>query len=242
MTWYTGSGAPAAALGADGDLYLDTVSGNVYQNTAGTWAVISTVSGAGATWLTGRGSPSASLGNNGDFYLQTNNGAIWTKTGGAWVKVNTVSTTTAGGDAWTTVTKTADESVTNSAVLQNDDELLFATVSGATYRVELSLIYGSPAGGATPDIKVASGEDGNTRGAWLMIGNSTSDTGQSTNNSHNQSSTIAFGTAAGNRGAWASGVYLAGGATFRILWAQNTAGLNATIVRAGSYLRYLKVG
>lgn len=241
VSWYTGAGAPAAGLGQDGDLYLDTVAGNVYQNSAGTWAVISTVAGAGATWYSGKGTPSSSLGNNGDYYLQTNNGAIWTKAAGAWVKVSTVNTTSSTGDNWTTVLKTADESVTNSIALQNDDELFFTTINGGAYRVELALVYASPVGGTAPDIKFASGEDANTRGTWMTTGNSTGDAGQTSGNQHNQSTTVSFGTATQNRVVWASGVYYAGGGTFRILWAQNTANANPTIVRAGSYLRYIKV-
>ena len=35
--WFTGVGPPADTLGIDGDLYLDTASGNLYQKTGATW-------------------------------------------------------------------------------------------------------------------------------------------------------------------------------------------------------------
>jgi hypothetical protein len=35
--WYTGSGAPDDGTGVDGDLYLDTDTGDVYQKAGGTW-------------------------------------------------------------------------------------------------------------------------------------------------------------------------------------------------------------
>jgi len=38
-TWYTGAGVPGVGLGADGDMYLDTSNGDVYQKVAGSWGV-----------------------------------------------------------------------------------------------------------------------------------------------------------------------------------------------------------
>jgi hypothetical protein len=40
-----GSGAPAVGLGVDGDIYIDTVSRDVYQKANGTWSVITNLSG-----------------------------------------------------------------------------------------------------------------------------------------------------------------------------------------------------
>ena len=37
--WYTGTTVPAGGLGVDGDLYLRTTNGDVYQKTGGTWGV-----------------------------------------------------------------------------------------------------------------------------------------------------------------------------------------------------------
>lgn len=241
VSWYTGTGVPSALLGLDGDLYLDTATGNVYQNTAGVWAVISTVAGAGATWYSGRGSPTSSLGNNGDFYLQTNNGQIWEKLAGTWTKVQAVSTTPSG-DAWTTVIKSADQSVASQTAPQNDTDLFFATISGAVYRIELFIIYASPAGGATPGFKIALGEDATARGTIHIIGSNSSNAVISSGVSTNGTSPgLNFITAATNKGISGLGVHWANGGTFRFQWAQNTSGVGADIVRAGSYLRYIKV-
>jgi hypothetical protein len=41
-TWYTGSGAPSASTGVNGDFYLDTASTAVYKKASGSWSVIIT--------------------------------------------------------------------------------------------------------------------------------------------------------------------------------------------------------
>ena len=35
--WFTGPGLPSDSVGRDGDLYLDTTTGDVYRKTEGTW-------------------------------------------------------------------------------------------------------------------------------------------------------------------------------------------------------------
>ena len=35
--WFNGSGVPSGATGANGDYYLDTATGNVYQKVSGSW-------------------------------------------------------------------------------------------------------------------------------------------------------------------------------------------------------------
>jgi hypothetical protein len=44
-TWYADAGAPDNGDGVDGDLYLNTTNGDVYQKAAGTWGVIANISG-----------------------------------------------------------------------------------------------------------------------------------------------------------------------------------------------------
>jgi hypothetical protein len=146
-----------------------------------------------------------------------------------------------GGGEWTEVVKAADESVAASTTLQNDNELLFATVDGAVYEIEAVIVYASPVGGATPAIKVAYGEDATVRGAMVDIGINTSNVATTGVSSANQTSTSAFGTAAGNRSFKHTGVYIGAGGTFRLLWAQNVSNAGATIVRAGSVLRYRRI-
>ena len=85
-TWHSGSGAPSAALGADGDFYLRTSNSTVWQKAGGAWSQVADLSGAdGATWFTGAGLPASSLGRNGDWYFRTSNAGIYRKSGGAWV-------------------------------------------------------------------------------------------------------------------------------------------------------------
>ena len=61
-TWHTGIGAPAADLGAIGDLYLDTASSDIYRNDADGWTLIANIQGDGITV------------NEGDDYTITVNG------------------------------------------------------------------------------------------------------------------------------------------------------------------------
>ncbi|MBD3239746.1 MAG: hypothetical protein GF331_04115, partial [Chitinivibrionales bacterium] len=43
--WHSGSGAPAASLGSDGDYYVETLSGDVYARSGGAWSVIMNITG-----------------------------------------------------------------------------------------------------------------------------------------------------------------------------------------------------
>lgn len=45
--WHTGSGAPSALLGNEGDLYLNTVNGDVYEKKASYWEIVTNISGDG---------------------------------------------------------------------------------------------------------------------------------------------------------------------------------------------------
>lgn len=102
-----GSGAPAASLGVDGDIYIDTVSRDVYRKAAGTWSIITNLSGGpagpkgdpgdqgdpgadgsdgadGASVLTGSGVPAAGLGSVGDVYIDSATGNLYAKGAGGW--------------------------------------------------------------------------------------------------------------------------------------------------------------
>lgn len=43
--WYTGSGAPSSGLGNNGDFYIRTSNGDLYQKATGTWSVIMNIKG-----------------------------------------------------------------------------------------------------------------------------------------------------------------------------------------------------
>ena len=83
--WHVGSGPPDAALGDDGDLYLNTDDSTIWRKAGGAWSQIADLSGAdGSRWHTGAGLPAASLGENGDWYFRTANAGIYRKAGGSW--------------------------------------------------------------------------------------------------------------------------------------------------------------
>jgi len=69
-TWRAGSGAPSNSLGANGDFYLDSDTGDVYQRNAGVYAVIFTMSpaAAAAVW----GNISGTLSNQLDLQAALN--------------------------------------------------------------------------------------------------------------------------------------------------------------------------
>jgi hypothetical protein len=142
---------------------------------------------------------------------------------------------------WTTLHMAGYHSVASATAVANDSELFFATVSGAVYEIEMVLIYGSPAGSGTPDIKMTYAEDATDRGAVLAIGYSAGNIvqtqGQLTTNVQNTS----WGTATGNRTIALRGAHVGGGGTFHVMWAQQTSSVNATIMRAGSLLRYRRI-
>ncbi|EAU55820.1 hypothetical protein [Mariprofundus ferrooxydans] len=98
-TMHSGTGAPAAGLGVDGDYYIDTAAWDIYgPKTAGAWGAATSIIGPqggqgiqgnpgldGKTMHSGTGAPGAGLGVDGDYYIDT---AAWDiygpKTAGAW--------------------------------------------------------------------------------------------------------------------------------------------------------------
>ena len=97
-----GEGAPAPAVGTNGDFYIDTTASDLYgPKTAGAWGDgVSLIGPAGAdgtdgtdgtdgadgrTVLNGEGAPGGGLGEDGDFYLDTLTYDLYgPKTAGAW--------------------------------------------------------------------------------------------------------------------------------------------------------------
>lgn len=140
---------------------------------------------------------------------------------------------------WFTIVKPSDQSLASSVVLQDDNKLQFPTISGVPYLWDCFLIYGSPAGGGTPDIKVALGIDSTFRGGFLYMGINTGETGYNWAAQGAQlNAPVLFGTAAANRPLYFRGHILGDGNLFKVQWAQNTSNINPTIVRAGSFLRF----
>lgn len=109
-----GTGAPPANLGADGDLYLDTASRDVYQKSGGAWTVITNLSGGppgakgdpgaqgdpgtdgtngtnGSNVRSGAGAPAAGLGAAGDVYIDSTTGDLYAKGAGGWTKTGNLA-------------------------------------------------------------------------------------------------------------------------------------------------------
>ncbi len=101
--WYTGSGSPDAALGVNSDLFLDTLSANVYQKNNNIWALTENIRGLqgdagpqgpegpqgpaganGSVWYTGSGTPATSLGSDNDLFLDTLSANVYQKTNNSW--------------------------------------------------------------------------------------------------------------------------------------------------------------
>lgn len=93
--WLTGSGAPAGALGSQGDFYLRGSNGDVYEKTGPTtWTVVANIKGSpgtnGSTWFLGSGVPAGGLGVVGDLYLRSN-GDYYLKTGvSTWAGISSL--------------------------------------------------------------------------------------------------------------------------------------------------------
>lgn len=114
--WYTGEGEPNADLGDEGDLYLDTKTGDVYQKDSDGWGdSIMNITGpegdqgnpgdtgdqgdkgdkgdqgpignSGSIWYANEGGPDADLGDEGDLYLNTENNDVYQKAEDGWEKI-----------------------------------------------------------------------------------------------------------------------------------------------------------
>lgn len=65
--WHSGVGSPYISLGNPGDLYLEVISGDVYQRDEGAWSLISNLRGpAGASGLDGPKGEKGAKGDKGD--------------------------------------------------------------------------------------------------------------------------------------------------------------------------------
>lgn len=96
--WYSGATAPDNAWYNDGDHYLNTTNGDVYEKVAGAWSLITNISGPGgdpgtdgATWYDGSGAPAGGLGVDGDHYFDNSNGDVYLKAGGVWSVVGNLT-------------------------------------------------------------------------------------------------------------------------------------------------------
>ena len=138
----------------------------------------------------------------------------------------------------TTVRKSANESVTSSTTLQNDDELKYEMAANTNYQFEFSILY---TGGTAGDIKFTvttpSGGDLWATG-WAPSGGSVSTFGPMTASGTVISGLDALGTTNPTM------IYIRGVAMnsstvgdLQLQWAQNASSGTATTVYAGSFLK-----
>jgi hypothetical protein len=103
-TWYTGSGAPTGSTGTNGDYYLHTLTGDIYNKVSGSWGLTGNIKGAAGatgpagaagvagangvsiTWLGSlSSSPSSPTLNNGYYDTTLHKSYIWN--GAAWAVI-----------------------------------------------------------------------------------------------------------------------------------------------------------
>lgn len=143
----------------------------------------------------------------------------------------------------TTVVKAADTSRSSTTTLADDADLTFAVTANSKYLVRFALIV---TGGATEDFKFALGGPASYQpsgSVWMNPGNTTTISGDDAPN-NNVAETIVLACHATEPGSifWDGYVTTSGTAgTFSIMWAQNTSGATATLLKAGSYLSYRKI-
>lgn len=146
------------------------------------------------------------------------------------------------------VLKAADESVTSSAALQDDNHLLFTIPQAGTYIVDawlwatsaanaagdLAVGFSFPSGtmhihGQGTDATLASGTAG--PGQWLTALSATSGV-----------SNVPFGLSTGNVGIHIVGILIASASgTLQLRWAQTVSNVNASTVKAGSFMTVRQV-
>lgn len=171
------------------------------------------------------------------------NGRIDTNT--AQIAANSAAITTINAKT-TFVRKTADESVTNSTVLQNDDQLFLPVLNGGIYKIEGYIVYNTTSTAPAAGIQLRmTGPTG--VGNWNFLGLSgggTTDTG-SVRMSMSSNGVVSTRTTSNNAGdivAYLRGVFLpTADGTLQFEWAQQAANVAATIVRANSWLELTRV-
>ncbi len=130
------------------------------------------------------------------------------------------------------VRKSADESVTSSTTLQNDNHLLLPVVANATYDLFLLCVF---SGSTTGDIKFAWSVPSGTVLRW---GDQTGFSGLATDtdvySAQGSGTQVCFQI-------WATVVTSSTAGNVQFQWAQNTSDATATIVRANSHLKMTRI-
>lgn len=135
--------------------------------------------------------------------------------------------------------KTADETINNTSVFQDDDELFVSLEANVVYLARVHIVYNS---GATPDFKYAfTLPSGTTAPMWSFQGITT--VSAFTYGVASSGGVSGLGGTGADQPVDAFGVVITGSTagTMQLQWAQETANASNTIVRAGSYLELRRI-
>lgn len=138
------------------------------------------------------------------------------------------------------IRKTSDESLTSNATLQDDDALTFTVETNSEYELSGMVIYSA---GTTEKMKCGFVGPAGATLDWHHLSADSTVTAQSGDAWWGTSTISSVNTLGGSGTANAQSMRPAGilktvgtSGTFKFQWAQNTSGVNATTVKAGSYL------
>lgn len=141
--------------------------------------------------------------------------------------------------------KTADESVTSSTALQNDDELFASLPANSTWSMT-SYIQTNGANTGTGDIKIDFSVPAGATLKYTSFGTTTSSPAiqyEATVNSAGTARAVGTNGASPDMGMAMQALVTIGSTagTVQFRWAQNTSTATATIVRAGSHLKFTRM-
>ncbi|MDD2815569.1 MAG: hypothetical protein PHP00_07490, partial [Thiotrichaceae bacterium] len=200
----SGTTAPVAGTGNNGDFYIDTATNTLYgPKASGAWPAGVNLVGAagtnGTSILSGTTAPVAGTGNNGDFYINTATNTLYgPKASGAWpAGVNLV------GAAGTNGTSILSGTTAPVAGTGNNGDFYINTATNT--------LYGPKASGAWPAGVNLVGAAG-TNGTSILSGTTAPVAGTGNNGDFyiNTTTNTLYGPKAS--GAWPAGVSLVGAA------------------------------
>lgn len=127
------------------------------------------------------------------------------------------------------VYKASDETVNDSATLQDDDDLVFSIAANEVWAFQCYFIYTS---GTTPDIKIGFTAPSGATGYWTRLANTVANTDFST------PATESLPASGGSDARFLVGVIInsSTAGSLQLVWAQDTQDASDTKVLAGSWL------
>ncbi|HLC28314.1 MAG TPA: hypothetical protein VJL07_02590 [Dehalococcoidia bacterium] len=185
------------------------------------------------------------LGSDAQGDVMYYNGTDWARlaagTAGNVLTTNGAGANPAWTSGWITITKTADESITEDATLNDDAALLFAMAANTKYRFRLEVFFDT---GASEDFKYRHAGPASPTLVRIkrrhLVPSATSYTGIAVETAFSASDVNLLST--GTNGGWfqLEGIIHNGAnaGNFSLQWAQAAGGITSTVVRAGSYLEY----